>query len=152
MIELNASKGIEKQTGIDFELLSNVLTSVFEAAHGCKIHIKAQVHKSRIKDTSLCEYQTRRKFKISLDTCNITKRYQWTALLHELRHCIQYNLFSFWPNTAVFKSYRQYFTAVEEVDARKMEKMYGEIVKIYEYNIRAQNKFKALNLNKIKGA
>lgn len=152
MIELIASKGIEKQTGIDFHLLSSILTTVLESAHGCNIYIKAQVHKSRIKDTSLCEYTSRRKFKISLDTCNLKKRYQWTALLHELRHCIQYNLFNFWPNTAAFKSYKAYFTAVEEVDARKMEKMYGEVIKIYEYNVKAQAKFKKLKLNKIKGS
>jgi hypothetical protein len=151
MIELIASKGIEKQTGIDYKLLSTILTNVFESAHGRKINIKAQVHKCRIKNTSLCEYSTRRKFKISLDTCNLKKRYQWTALLHELRHCIQYNLFNFWPNTAVFKSYKHYYTSIEEVDARKAEKMYVEVVKIYEYNIKAQAKFKMLGLNKIKG-
>tara|TARA_R110000822_G_scaffold19810_2_gene64351 strand:- start:491 stop:649 length:159 start_codon:yes stop_codon:yes gene_type:complete len=51
----------------------------------------------------------------------------------------------------VFKSYKHYYTSIEEVDARKAEKMYVEVVKIYEYNIKAQAKFKMLGLNKIKG-
>jgi hypothetical protein len=151
MIELTASQGIEKQTGINFQLLSTILTTVFEAAHGRKIHIKAQVHKCRDKDTSTCEYISKRKFKISLNTCNIKKRHQWTALLHEFRHCVQYNLFGFWPNTAVFKSFKHYYTSIEEVDARTAEKMYTEVLKIYEYHIKAQEKFKKLGLKKIKG-
>lgn len=152
MIELQASKGIEKQTGIDFHLLSSILTTVLESAHGKNIHLTAKVHKSRQANVSLCETDGKSRFKISLDTCNVKKRYQWTALLHELRHCIQYNLFGYWPDTAVFKSYKQYYMSVEEVDARKAEKLYGEVVKIYEYHIKAQAKFSKLGLNKIKGA
>tara|TARA_R110001606_G_scaffold393268_2_gene563042 strand:+ start:446 stop:904 length:459 start_codon:yes stop_codon:yes gene_type:complete len=151
MIELIPSPGIERQTNIDFKLLSSILTNVLETAHKKRINIKAKVHKSKEAGTSLCEYKDKWNYKISLDQDNVKKRYQWTALLHELRHCIQFNLYGFWPNTVVFKSYKQYFTAAEEVDARKMEKMYSEIVKIYEYNVKAQAKFKKLGLNTIKG-
>ena len=151
MIELTASKGIAEQTGIDFQLLSTILTTILERAHGRKIYFKAQVHKSRQKDVSLCELHSKRKFKIQLDTCNTAARYQWTALLHELRHCVQYNLFGFWPNTSVFKSYKQYYTAIEEVDARKAEKLYAEVRKIYELHIKALDKFKTLGLKNIKG-
>ena len=152
MIKLNASIGIQKQTGIDFTLLSSILTSVLESAHGRKINLNVKVHKSRIAETSTCEYSSKRDFKIALDPSNASKRYQWTALLHELRHAIQWNLFNYWPNVTQYKSYNKYYTAIEEVDARKAEKMYSEIVKIYEYTVKAQDKFKSLGLNKIKGA
>ena len=93
MIILEPSAGIKKATGIDFKLLSNILTMLLEVNHKRDLYITAKVHKSKISDTSLCEAIDRSNFLIKLDqTAKQTKKFIFSSLLHELRHCCQYHI------------------------------------------------------------
>jgi len=152
MINLIPSRGVENMTGINFKILSQVLTTALETAHGCKLDMNVKVHKSRIAGTSLCDPIDRHNFLINLDRDNVSRRYQWTAILHELRHCVQFHLFNYWPDTVKFKSFNAYYQCVEERDARKAEKLYKEIYQMYSGYTGMLKKFKDLNLNKIVGA
>ena len=53
MIRLFPSRRVEKETGIDFELLSNICTDIFEKGFGRKINIYCRVWKSRVKNNQL---------------------------------------------------------------------------------------------------
>ena len=121
MIILEPSVGIKKVTGIDFKLLSNILTMLLEVNHNRDLNIVAKVHKSKIKDT----------------------------LLHELRHCCQYHIWKYWPSTGKFKTYAAYYRSKEEVDARKIERLTREVIKMYDLHVDFNSKFTDLRLNKL---
>ena len=49
MIRLFPSRRVEKETGIDFELLINICTDIFEKGFGRMINIYCRVLKSIVK-------------------------------------------------------------------------------------------------------
>lgn len=149
MIILEPSRGIEEATKIDFKLLSQLLTTLLEANHKRKINIVAKVHKSRIADTSLCTHVDGWEFLINLDVSNRKRRYLFGSILHELRHCIQKNLFGYWPDTHAMKTWKDYWYSKEEIDARKMEKLTTQMIRAYDAMITMNDQFKKLHLNKI---
>lgn len=149
MIILDPSVGVKQLTNLDFNLLSKLITLMLETNHKQRINITAKIHKSRIKGTSLCQHVDGREFLINLDTSNTKKRYLISSILHEVRHCIQKNIFGYWPDTHNMKTWRDYWYSKEEIDARKMEKLTTQMIKSYDSMVRMSEQFKELNLNKI---
>ena len=149
MILLEPSRTIKQQTNIDFDLLSQLLTTVLEKNHKRKINIVARVHKSKIAGTSFCHHEDGYNFLIQLDTSKRKPRYLFGSILHELRHCIQKNLFNYWPLTANMKTWKDYWFSREEIDARKMERLTTQVMKSYNSMVEMGNLFTKLNLNKV---
>ena len=150
MIILDPSRGIKQATKINFNLLSQLLTTLLEANHKRKINIVAKVHKSRVAGTSMCWHVDEHEFQINLDISNTKKRYIFSSLLHELRHCIQINLFEYyWDTSSSMKTWREYWYSKEEVDARKMEKLTTQMIKAYDAMVVMNDQFKKYGLNKI---
>lgn len=149
MIILDPSVGVKQLTNLDFNLLSKLITLMLETNHKQRINITAKIHKSRIKGTSLCQHVDGREFLINLDTSNTKKRYLIGSILHEVRHCIQKNIFGYWPDTHNMKTWRDYWYSKEEIDARKMEKLTTQMIKSYDSMVTMSEQFKELNLNKI---
>ena len=87
-------------------------------------------------------------YKIELDTAKANRRYIFGSLLHEIRHCIQNNLFNFW-NTASLKTWKSYYFSKEEIDARKMERLTTQFIKYYDSFMKMEEQFKDLKLSKI---
>ena len=52
MINFIPSKGILKKTEIDFDLLGDICTKIFEAGFNRKIYVDVKVWKSRVKEQS----------------------------------------------------------------------------------------------------
>ncbi len=150
MILLEPSQGIKKDTKLDYNLLGKILTTLLEYNHKKKINLNVKVHKSRIPRTSYCHQKTKRNYIISLDINNNNKRYIFSSLLDELRHCIQFNLFGYWNHVVHFKTWREYYYSKEEMDARKMERLTTELIKIYDSFTKVNDKFKDLELSKLK--
>jgi len=150
MIILEPSVGVKKKTGINFDILSDILTLVFERNHKRDLNIYAKVHLSRVPDTSLCEAISNTHYLIKLDqTAKQTKKYVFSSLLHELRHCFQNHIWSYWPDSTKFKTYTEYFRSKEEVDARKAERLTREIIKMYDMHLAFNEKFRKVGLNKL---
>lgn len=149
MIILDPSVGVKQLTNLDFNLLSKLITLMLETNHKQRINITAKIHKSRIKGTSLCQHVDGHEFLINLDTSNTKKRYLIGSILHEVRHCIQKNIFGYWPDTHNMKTWRDYWYSKEEIDARKMEKLTTQMIKSYDSMVTMSEQFKELNLNKI---
>ena len=76
MIKFIPSKGILKKTEIDFDLLGDICTKIFEAGFNRKIYVDVKVWKSRVKEQSSMERISRglRSYKMELDTVG-NKRY-----------------------------------------------------------------------------
>jgi hypothetical protein len=150
MILLEPSQGIKQKTKIDFNLLETLLTSILEYNHRKKIYLNVKVHKSRIPGTSYVHQKSKRNYLIGLDTSNTKKKYLFSSILHELRHCLQYNLFGFWNHQIHFKTWNEYYTSKEEVDARKMERLTTQLVKIYDSSTKLNDTFKDLELSRMR--
>ena len=148
MIRFFPSIRIKKETEIDFELLGNICTGVFEKGFKRKINVYCKVWKSREKETSMMELtKGRSRFTMHLDTEG-NRRYVFGSILHELRHAFQEYVFKF-STIARFTSYNAYYKSLEERDARKQEKLTSEIIKIHDNFKEAEEKFKRFNLKEL---
>ena len=148
MIRFFPSIRIKKETEIDFELLGNICTGVFEKGFKRKINVYCKVWKSREKETSMMELtKGRSRFTMHLDTEG-NRRYVFGSILHELRHAFQEYVFKF-STIARFTSYNAYYKSLEERDARKQEKLTSEIIKIHDNFKEAEEKFKRLNAKEL---
>ena len=148
MIRFFPSIRIKKETEIDFELLGNICTGVFEKGFKRKINVYCKVWKSREKETSMMELtKGRSRFTMHLDTEG-NRRYVFGSILHELRHAFQEYVFKF-STIARFTSYNAYYKSLEERDARKQEKLTSEIINIHDNYKEAEQKFKRLNLKEL---
>jgi hypothetical protein len=143
MIKLNPSVGLIRDTKINFDILSNIISSVIEVKHNDTIRIE----KSR---KSYSFYDHSKKFiGINLNDHRSTKAIICT-LLHEVRHYLQKKEFG---NTILFGkylSYNDYYHSPEEIDARKFEKICGEICTIYKSYIAIEQKLKKHKVNNLK--
>tara|TARA_R110000824_G_scaffold56701_1_gene154976 strand:- start:1445 stop:1894 length:450 start_codon:yes stop_codon:yes gene_type:complete len=148
MIRFFPSIRIKKETEIDFELLGNICTGVFEKGFKRKINVYCKVWKSREKETSMMELtKGRSRFTMHLDTEG-NRRYVFGSILHELRHAFQEYVFKF-STIARFTSYNAYYKSLEERDARKQEKLTSEIINIHDNYKEAEQKFKRFNLKEL---
>jgi hypothetical protein len=148
MIKFLPSRRVQKDTNLDFELLSNICSEIF--TKGFKKHLTffVKVHKSRDKKTSTLEKLDEKcLYQINLDVEG-NRRYIIGCILHELRHAFQQSIFKY-EVVARFSSYTAYYNSTEERDARKQEKLTSEILKIYDNYEKAQEKFERFNLKEL---
>ena len=148
MIKFLPSRRVQKDTNLDFELLSNICSEIF--TKGFKKHLTffVKVHKSRDKKTSTLEKLDEKcLYQINLDVEG-NRRYIIGCILHELRHAFQQSIFKY-EVVARFSSYTAYYNSTEERDARKQEKLTSEILRIYDNYQKAQEKFKRFNLKEL---
>jgi len=150
MIILEASKGIKQSTGINFKVLSDVLSILIQGNHRKKIEMTVKVQKSRQPGVSYCEADDNNNFKICLDqTTRQTRKFIFGSILHELRHCCQLNIWNYWANTCKFKTYEDYFNSKEERDARKIEKLTRQVIKLYDLHVDFHKQYAKIGLNKL---
>lgn len=148
MIILEPSQGVNTDTEINFDLVSNLLTTLLEYKHKRKINIRVKVHKSRHKGISYCSHTEGNEYLINLDMSNKKRKYIFGTILHEIRHCIQNELFRFWP-VKVMKTWKDYWYSPEEVDARKFEALTTHFIKSYDAFITLHTIFDKKKLNKL---
>ena len=148
MIKFFPSRRVQKDTGLDFDLLGNICSEIFNKGFKKNITFWCKIHKSRQKETSTMEKLDEKcLYQINLDIEG-EKRYFIGAILHELRHAFQMGIFKY-NVVAKFTSYKAYYNSTEEKDARKQEKLTSEIVKIYDNYKKAEEKFKRFNLKEL---
>lgn len=141
MIILEPSCGIKKDTKLNFNIIGNLLTTILEFNHKRKINLHVKIHKSRNVGVSYCAHIDKKAYLINLDMSNKRRKYLFGSILHEIRHCIQKEVFKFWPNHHM-KTWRDYWCAKEEVDARKMEALTTDFIKSYDAFLAMNEKFK----------
>tara|TARA_R110002020_G_scaffold465347_1_gene686717 strand:+ start:211 stop:666 length:456 start_codon:yes stop_codon:yes gene_type:complete len=150
MINFFPSRRVQKDTGLDFDLLSRIFSEIFNRGFEKNLFFRCQVHKSRDDKTSTLEKLeefTEPFYKINLDIDG-NRRYIISSILHELRHAFQQTIFEY-DVVARFSSYRAYYNSTEEKDARKQEKLTSEIIKIYDNYQKAQEKFERFDLKEL---
>ncbi len=122
MLKLKPTIGIAKRTGVDFDLLSFIISRVYNIREDVIIYVKMtkmNVHAAYFHGQDTVKIYVK-------ENCSL--RYIIGCLLHEIRHHFQFQIKEF--NT-VYRSYREYFNSPEEVDARKCEKLTTAVCKIY---------------------
>jgi len=148
MIKFFPSRRVQKDTGLDFDLLGNICSEIFNKGFKKNITLWCKIHKSRQPETSTVEKLDEKcLYQINLDIEG-EKRYFIGTILHELRHAFQLGIFKY-NVVARFSSYKAYYNSTEEKDARKQEKLTSEIVKIYDNYKKAEEKFKRFNLKEL---
>ena len=149
MIILEPSAGIKKDTELNYDIISNLLTTILEFNHKRKINLVAKIHKSRTVGVSYCSHVDSKNFLINLDMSKKNRRYIFGSILHEVRHCIQKEVFKFWPSAAQMKTWRDYWYSKEEIDARKMETLTTQFIKSYDAYLKMTEMFKEKKLYKV---
>lgn len=149
MIILEPSPGIKKDTKLNFDVISNLLTTLLEYNHKRSIKLFVKVHKSRTKGVSYCSHVDKHEFIINLDMNNKNRKYIFGSILHEIRHCIQKQIFNYWPVTTNMKTWRDYWYSKEEVDARKIEALTTHFIKSYDAMVKMNSIFKTKKMHKI---
>ena len=148
MIKFFPSRRVQRDTGLDFDLLSNICSEIFNRGFKKNLTFWCKIHKSRVKETSTVEKLDEKcLYQINLDIEG-SRKYLIGTILHELRHAFQLGIFKY-DVVARFSSYRAYYNSTEETDARKQEKLTSEILKIYDNYQKAQEKFKRFNLKEL---
>jgi len=150
MIKLLPSKGIKKATGIDFDVLSTILTDIVKSNHRKPFAMTVHMYKSRQEGVSFVETYERDLFTIHLDqTSRQTRKFIFGSILHEIRHCCQLNLWNYWPCTYKFKTYDEYFNSKEERDARKAEKLTRQLIKMYDLHVKVKKQYSQFGLTRL---
>ena len=148
MIKFFPSRRVEKDTGLDFNLLGRIFSEIFNSGFEKDLVYWCKVHKSRDERTSTLERLDEKcLYQINLDVDG-NRRYIIGSILHELRHAFQQTIFNY-EVVARFSSYRAYYNSTEEKDARKQEKLTSEILKVYDNYQKAQEKFERFNLKEL---
>ncbi len=154
MVILEASQGIKKATGINFDVLGDVVSMILMNSHRKPVDFVCKIHKSREAGVSQVTYSDDEKsgymFDMLLDqTSRQTRKFIFGSILHELRHCCQLNIWNFWTDTAKFNTYEDYFNSREEIDARKAEKLTKIVIKMYDAAVEANKQYKKYGLTKL---
>ena len=124
MIVLKPSKRVVKDTQIDYDLLSRIISSIVYTRNA----VVLSIHKSRF---SFSYYQWDDKLiGINLDE-GTSLRFVVRTLLHEIRHMMQIR---HTKKKVEFKytSYAQYYKSPEERDARKFERLTASVCTLYD--------------------
>ncbi len=154
MIILEPSQGIKKATGIDFDILGDVVSLILMNTHRKPVDFVCKIHKSREAGVSQVTYSDDFKSGLAFDmlldqTSRQTRKFIFGSILHELRHCCQLNIWKYWTDTAKFKTYDDYYDSKEEMDARKFEKMTKIVIKMYDAAVEAKKQYKKYGLTKL---
>ena len=143
MIILSPSTGLKKDTQLDYDLLSSILSLSIKL----KKRVFFNLQKSK-QDYSYYEEIDDEMYTIGIalnDTANIKDIIK--IILHEIRHYIQEKQFRVKGNE-FHSSYKDYSNSPEECDARKFEKLATEIIAIYNNFKKSEQKYKNLQLDK----
>ena len=154
MVILEPSHGIKKYTGIDFDVLGDVISMIYMNGHRKPVDFVCRIHKSREAGVSQVTYADEGKsghlFDMKLDqTTRPTRKFLFSTILHELRHCCQLNIWGYWTEVAKYNTYEDYWTSKEEMDARKAEKMTAIVIKMYDNALKAKELYKECGLTKL---
>jgi len=154
MVILEPSQGIKKYTGIDFDVLGDVISMLYMNGHRKPVDFICRIHKSREAGVSQVTYSDDGKsghlFDMKLDqTTRPTRKFLFSTILHELRHCCQLNIWGYWTDVPRYNTYEEYFDSKEEVDARKAEKMTTIVMKLYDNALKAKELYKECGLTKL---
>jgi len=124
MLKLIPSAGIVKETKIDFDLLSFIISRFFLPTK----RVVLKVHKTRFDYSYFCSEDG----MIGLDLkSNKTLLQTVKTILHELRHYIQTKHFKI-EFEEYDDKYYVYYNSAEEKDARTYEKLASEVCRIYK--------------------
>ena len=105
MIKFFPSRRVEKDTGLDFNLLGRIFSEIFNRGFEKDLVYWCKVHKSRDEKTSTLERLDEKcLYQINLDIDG-NRRYIIGSILHELRHAFQETIFNY-DVVARFSSYR----------------------------------------------
>jgi len=142
MLVLSPSPGIIKDTKLDYDLISFILSQFITVKR--KVYLKVE----KSKTTYSCCYPDEKLIQIDLKQ-GTSLKYVIATLLHEVRHYIQIKHFN---SKIQFKyaSYNDYYNSAEEKDARKYEKLTTEVCKIYTNYQIIKRKFLELDLDTFK--
>ena len=154
MVILEPSPGIKKYTGIDFDVLGDVISMLYMNGHRKPVDFICRIHKSREAGVSQVTYSDDGKsgylFDMKLDqTTRPTRKFLFSTILHELRHCCQLNIWGYWTEVPRYNTYEDYFNSKEEIDARKAEKMTTIVMKLYDNALKAKLLYKECGLTKL---
>ena len=141
MIVLQPSVGLARDTKIDYDLLSSILTRAVKI----KKRVFFKVIKSNKDYSYYEEIDEEYIIAINLDDGNDLPEVV-KGILHELRHHIQECVFKI-KTTDFNDSFRRYYASPEEIDARKFEKLSAEVVNIYKNFKKIEVKYKDLKLD-----
>lgn len=145
MIKFKPSKFVETATSIDFEILSFVVSKIFEINFKKNFKYQIKIHKSRHDDISYIYLDSRRYFTIMLDCNRKNLRYNISCIMHELRHIVQHAHFRS-EVEGDFSNYNQYYNSDIERDARKGEKLTSAVVKAYKAILESKEIFTKFEL------
>ena len=154
MVILEPSPGIKKYTGLDFDVLGDVISMLYMNGHRKPVDFICRIHKSREAGVSQVTYSDDGKsgylFDMKLDqTTRPTRKFIFSTILHELRHCCQLNIWGYWTEVPRYNTYEDYFNSKEEIDARKAEKMTTIVMKLYDNALKAKQLYKECGLTKL---
>lgn len=144
MITFKPTLGLVQDTGLDFKLLSFIFSKLFNS----KEPVELKVEKSRNRNNFSGYYHGKKLIRIFIYE-DATLRYLISTLLHEVRHHFQFQEFGDRINT-LHESYRSYYNSAEEVDARKMEKITGDVCKLYRTYKSIEKKKEELGIDSFK--
>ena len=154
MVILEPSQGIKKATGIDFDILGDVVSLILMNTHRKPVDFVCKIHKSREAGVSQVTYSDDAKsgyaFDMLLDqTSRQSRKFIFGSILHELRHCCQLNIWKYWTDTAKFKTYDDYYDSKEEMDARNAQKLTKIVIKMYDAAVEAKKQYVKYGLTKL---
>ena len=153
MVILEPTQGIKQATGINFDVLGDIVSMILMNTHRKPIDFVCRIQKSRQPGVSQVIYadenKSGMKFDMKLDQSKHTRKFVFGSILHELRHCCQLNIWKYWPDTAKFNSFEEYYESKEERDARNMEKMTSIVIKMYDNAMKANEMYKTFGLTKL---
>ena len=95
MIKFFPSRRVQRDTGLDFDLLSNICSEIFNRGFKKNLTFWCKIHKSRVEETSTVEKLDEKcLYQINLDLEG-SRKYLIGTILHELRHIFQQALFKY---------------------------------------------------------
>ena len=139
MIKFEPTLGIIKATGVDYDLVSFILSRFIIT----KRRVTLKLERSRRSYSYY--YDKRRVICININDGRSLK-FIISTLLHETRHYMQLRQ-DCGDIDFHYTSYWNYYCSPEEKDARKFEKIATEVCKIYKQYKIIENKFKKYNLD-----
>lgn len=141
MIRLVPSKGIIKDTQIDFKLVELIINQFLDMPQNLTLKVEKN-------QSSWSGYWTQqKKIKINLGE-GTSLKYVISTLLHEIRHAEQ--VANYKHITFNYKNYNHYYNSPEEKDARKFEKLTTDVCTIYTGLKNVKSKYSTLCLKQNK--
>jgi len=142
MIQLIPSKTLVNSSGIDFALLSSIISEFIK--FDTLTTFKCEKHKHCFSEINL----EKRIIRLFVSENNNLQYYVGT-IIHELRHFMQYLKYKD-ILTFNYDNYKDYYNSPEERDARRFETIATDICKIYNAHISIAEKFKKYQFNLLK--